>query len=276
MAFAAGIPIFAFFSLFFCCIIISCFLFVFGPVDLIMSGNTKYYSARKPQLERHRGLQLPHITVQMPVYKEGLQSVIKPTVDSVMAAIQDYESRGGTANYFICDDGMQAIAPDLAAARQRYYEYMGIGWCARPKHEYSRKNKDGFNRRGKFKKASNLNYSLDFSLRVEERLEEILTETSRQQGCQIEDIAEEIQDSAYDRAMADELAKDEGRTMAAGDIRMGEIILLIDSDTRVPLDCLIYGAIEMEESPDIAIVQHECGVMQVSSHPGLSRHHRQH
>lgn len=59
------------------------------------------------------------------------------------------------------------------------------------------------------------------------------------------------------------LSQDEGRTLAAGDIRVGEVILLIDSDTRVPEDCLIYGALEMEESPDVAIIQHDSGVMQV-------------
>lgn len=209
MIFAVGIPMFAFFSIFFFCVIVGCIFFVVGPVEGILKGNNKYYSSRKPRLERHRDTVLPHVTVQMPVYKEGLQTVIKPTVDSVMAAIRNYEERGGTANFFVADDGIQAIAPDLARARQRYYEYMGIGWCARPKHEYNRrKNKDGFNRRGKFKKASNLNYCLDFSLRVEQRLEEILTETAQHEGCSsIDDLPVEIQNSAYDRAMADELAK---------------------------------------------------------------------
>lgn len=208
MAFATGIPIYAFFSLFFFCVIVGCLFFLFGPVEIIVSGNHKYYSARKPQLERHRETILPHITVQMPVYKEGLQGVIKPTVDSVTAAIRQYEKRGGTANFFIADDGMQAIAPDLAMARQRYYEYMGIGWCSRPKHQYNRrKNKDGFNRRGKFKKASNLNYCLDFSLRVEVRLEELLNEISQRDDCEIEEIPDAVQQSSFDRAMAEEIEK---------------------------------------------------------------------
>ncbi|KAF7188524.1 hypothetical protein HII31_10186, partial [Pseudocercospora fuligena] len=263
MAFAITIPVFAFFMIFFFCVIVGCFFYVIGPVKEIMSGNNKYYSAVPPKLERHRDTVLPHITVQMPVYKEGLQAVIRPTVESVMVAIKSYEEHGGTANFFIAEDGMQAVAPDLAHARQRYYEHIGIGWCSRPKHEYSRKNKTAYNRRGKFKKASNLNYCLDFSLRVEERLEELLTEESRRLGCQIEDVPATAQSSAYDRALADELAKDEGRTLAAGDIRIGEIILLIDCDTKVPKDCLIYGALEMAESPDVAIIQHSSGVMQV-------------
>jgi cellulose synthase/poly-beta-1,6-N-acetylglucosamine synthase-like glycosyltransferase len=45
---------------------------------------------------------------------------------------------------------------------------------------------------------------------------------------------------------------------------MGEIILIIDCDTRVPVDCLLYGALEMYESPEVAILQHGSGVMQVA------------
>ncbi|OAQ59804.1 glycosyltransferase family 2 protein [Pochonia chlamydosporia 170] len=52
-------------------------------------------------------------------------------------------------------------------------------------------------------------------------------------------------------------------TGAEGNIRIGEIILIIDCDTRVPVDCLYYGALEMHESPEVAILQHGSGVMQV-------------
>jgi hypothetical protein len=37
----------------------------------------------------------------------------------------------------------------------------------------------------------------------------------------------------------------------------------IDCDTRVPEDCLLYGALEMHESPEVAILQHGSGVMKV-------------
>ena len=43
----------------------------------------------------------------MPVYKEGLESVIIPTVTSLKAAIRHYELNGGTASIFINDDGLQ-------------------------------------------------------------------------------------------------------------------------------------------------------------------------
>jgi hypothetical protein len=42
-------------------------------------------------------------------------------------------------------------------------------------------------------------------------------------------------------------------------IRIGEMILLVDSDTVVPEDCLRDAAREMYECPDVAIIQHESG-----------------
>src|SRR5258706_7992609 len=46
-------------------------------------------------------------------------------------------------------------------------------------------------------------------------------------------------------------------------MRLGEIILIVDSDTIVPEDCFRDAAREMAESPEVAIIQHESDVMQV-------------
>jgi hypothetical protein len=80
---------------------------MFGPVNQIMS-NSKAYSG-KPPLRIQSGT-LPHITIQMPVYKEGLAAVIRPTVLSIKAAISTYELQGGTANIFI-NDGKRSVRP---------------------------------------------------------------------------------------------------------------------------------------------------------------------
>lgn len=42
-------------------------------------------------------------------------------------------------------------------------------------------------------------------------------------------------------------------------LRVGEIILIVDSDTVVPEDCLRDAARELAESPEVAIIQHESG-----------------
>ncbi|CAG8743231.1 2773_t:CDS:2, partial [Acaulospora colombiana] len=46
--------------------------------------------------------------------------------------------------------------------------------------------------------------------------------------------------------------------------RVGEIILIVDSDTIVPEDCLRDAAREMAESPEVGVIQHESDVMQVA------------
>ena len=42
-------------------------------------------------------------------------------------------------------------------------------------------------------------------------------------------------------------------------LRIGEIVLIVDSDMVVPEDCLHNAAHELAESPDVAIIQHESG-----------------
>jgi len=42
-------------------------------------------------------------------------------------------------------------------------------------------------------------------------------------------------------------------------MRMGEIILLVDSDTEVPADCFRDAARELAECPEVAVIQHESG-----------------
>lgn len=146
LAFVALTPIQIFFTLFFAQVIVGCLAQLFGPVRQ-MSLNSKFYSARAPP--RLRGPTLPHITIQCPVYKEGLSSVIAPTVKSIKQAISTYELQGGSANMFINDDGLQLIDEEERQARIDFYADHSIGWVARPKH-----GENGFVRKGKFKKVS--------------------------------------------------------------------------------------------------------------------------
>jgi hypothetical protein len=46
---------------------------------------------------------------------------------------------------------------------------------------------------------------------------------------------------------------------------MGDYILIVESDTRVPQDCLLDAASEMEQSPQVAIMQFTAGVMRVTN-----------
>ena len=96
--------------------------------------------------------ELPHITIQCPVYKESLSATIAPTIRSIKAAISTYELQGGSANMFVNDDGMQLISEEARQARIDFYTDHNIGWTARPKVGTMVMGKP-FERRGKFKKV---------------------------------------------------------------------------------------------------------------------------
>lgn len=245
LAFFILIPVQIFFTLFFAQVIVGCIAQLIGPVRQ-MTQNSRFYSAMLPR--RISGRQLPHVTIQCPVYKEGLVSVIMPTVKSIKQAISTYELQGGSANMFINDDGLQIIDEEERQARIDFYADNSIGWTARPKH-----GSEGFVRKGKFKKASNMNFGLMVSCNVEEKLLEIDRPEDWNQ-------ADEAQ--AYERCLQ-EVLDEHGRAWADGNIRMGDYIILIDSDTRVPADCLLDAVSEMEQSPEVGIMQFSSGVMQV-------------
>ncbi|KAM0461895.1 hypothetical protein ACHAPV_002608 [Trichoderma viride] len=238
-------PVQVFFTLFFGQVIIGCLAQIFGPIRQL-TINSKFYSARPPP--RLQSAILPHVTIQCPVYKEGLQGVIMPTVKSIKQAMSTYELQGGSANMFINDDGLQLISEEDRLARIEFYADNSIGWVARPKH-----GENGFTRKGKFKKASNMNFALMISCKVEEKLQAIERPPEWSQNDEA---------MAYEEALKEVLEAD-GRAWADGNIRMGDYILLIDSDTRVPADCLLDAVSEMEQSPDVGIMQFSSGVMQV-------------
>lgn len=245
LALLALFPVQIFFTLFFGQVIVGCLAQIFGPVRQL-TINSKFYSARPPP--RLQSSILPHITVQCPVYKESLNAVIAPTVKSIKQAMSTYELQGGSANMFVNDDGLQLISEEDRRARIEFYADHSIGWVARPKH-----GENGFLRRGKFKKASNMNFGLMISCKVEEKLAEV------NRGL---DWSQNDEAQAYEQALKEVLEED-GRAWADGNIRIGDYILIIDSDTRVPADCLLDAVSEMEQSPDVGIMQFSSGVMQV-------------
>ena len=72
--------------------------------------------------------------------------------------MQTYARQGGTSTIFIHDDGLQLLNKEEREKRISFYADHNIGWVARPPH-----SKDGYNRAGRFKKASNMNYGLQVS-----------------------------------------------------------------------------------------------------------------
>ena len=78
-----------------------------------------------------------------------------------------------------------------------------------------------------------MNYCLEFSIRVEDELLRLIRVLCDGSGRLEEDITMEEENVLYKQALDTIIEQDEGRTIASGNVRIGEIILIIDSDTRV-------------------------------------------
>jgi cellulose synthase/poly-beta-1,6-N-acetylglucosamine synthase-like glycosyltransferase len=98
---------------------------------------------------------------------------------------------------------------------------------------------------------------MNFGLMLSNNVETKLAELERDEKWSQNDEARE-----YERCLK-EVLEENGRAWADGNIRIGDYIILIDSDTRVPADCLLDAASEMEQSPEVGIMQFSSGVMQI-------------
>jgi hypothetical protein len=80
-----------------------------------------------------------------------------------------------------------------------------------------------------------MNYALHFSVRVEDELVRLVEERFPDENELPQDpvLTAQEENELYQQAFNTVLASDEGKTMAAGNVRIGEYILLIDCDTRV-------------------------------------------
>ncbi|KAM0809233.1 hypothetical protein AB5N19_09576 [Seiridium cardinale] len=228
LAIIVTIPIFAWFTLFFAVVVIGMIFQLLGPVTEITQGNSHFYSSRAPNRKRH------------------------PNID-VFAAIRHYENLGGTATVFVYKDGMQAVKPEVADMRKQFYTANSIGWCAKPAH-----GKNGFERRGKFKKASNINYCLSFSSRIKDEMLRLLKQKAQTENRKQESFSIQEEEKIYNQALQNMLDKDGGKSWAAGNVRMDSKLIAFHA-----VDCLSLGAMGMEQSPKVAIIQHASGIMQV-------------
>ncbi|KAI0728334.1 glycosyl transferase family group 2-domain-containing protein [Fomitopsis betulina] len=252
-------------SLFFSSQIVANVSFIIGPVAQFHE-NSKYYSAIPPVPNKLVDSNLPHITVELPVYKESLKETIGPSVYSLKKAMQTYARQGGTSSIFVHDDGLQLISEEERQARVAFYADHNIGWVARPPHDNA---PDGYKRAGRFKKASNMNYGLALSLKLEKHLLALEEEAAERSADYVEG-EESLEDRAMNLAV-EEIYEESGRRWRpwacnGKSLRVGEIILIVDSDTIVPEDCLRDAARELYECPEVAIIQHESDVMQVAHH----------
>jgi hypothetical protein len=69
------VPLSSTLALYFFTSMIACLFQIFGPVGDV-KGNSRYHSAVAPDPARHKETEYPHITIQIPVYKEGLTGYV--------------------------------------------------------------------------------------------------------------------------------------------------------------------------------------------------------
>ncbi len=168
-----------------------------------------------------------------------VSSSSSPSVMSIKKAMQTYARQGGSSSIFIHDDGLQIMSEAERQERIRFYEDNGIGWVARPKHENA---SDGFKRRGRFKKASNMNYGLSLSLKMEEHIQRLELERGEKRSLTDSTISDDVGDDLEERALQlaiEEIYEESGRRFKpwannARALRIGDYILIVDADTIVP------------------------------------------
>ncbi|OBZ72967.1 hypothetical protein A0H81_07224 [Grifola frondosa] len=216
-------------SLFFSLQIVTNVSYVLGPVAQYHE-NSKYFSAVPPAPNKIVDANLPHVSIEIPVYTESLTATIAPS---------------------------RAIAL-LASHSTRDHN---IGWVARPRHS---KDPAGYKRAGRFKKASNMNYGLALSLRLEKHL--LALEADGAMDTEDEYLEDRALKMAIDDIYEESGKKWKPWANNGKSLRIGDLILIVDADTIVPEDCLRDAARELSESPEVAIIQHESDVMQVAHH----------
>eukprot|EP00980_Cylindrotheca_fusiformis_P012769 scaffold3120_cov73-Cylindrotheca_fusiformis.AAC.5 len=235
--------------------------------------NTKYCSVI-PEEKPPRAA-WSNVTIQIPLYKESLQEVIIPTLKSCMKS-RDYYNRksGAKCNIVICDDGIMAMLKNNFAAAEMLWETIGttqgkifklsqlLQQVPRPSRRhlkglkshsvyevfhrmlYYYHNNIGFvarstwDRRGKFKKASNLNTHLKLVWGAEQvaashelSMEEALIEVSHN-----DDGSRDI--------------------MFGNDVSIGHLIVVNDADARMSEGVIFKTVPEFLNDRTLGFTQH--------------------
>lgn len=203
----------------------------------------------------------PPLTIMIPIYDEPFD-LIRGT--SLETAIREVENYGPLANLLVSDDGLMVFSDNAlpefeAAARAKpvaqrtrserevilrldcYRELLGrpdlrFGVVARPKAVPARPETE---RRGTFKKASNLNFT--------HQLIDAVADLAR------EGIPHE---AALEAALTRRLGDDHHRIAhARGEIAAGEVVLLLDKDSTVPTGASRDAVAEFAREPALAYIQ---------------------
>ena len=239
------------------------------------TSNTKFCSMVPEKKDPERAW--PAVTIQVLAYKESLDQVLIPTLESCLRARHSYkEQTGAPCNLVVCDD---AIMPYLQndfelaatlwekivgaeASSKRFREFLSRLGQVMPKARlrgvkmagirmiYYYKKNIGFvsrsteGRRGKFKKAGNMNALLRLSFGAEQKMEE--TRLSWEDA---------LWTVAHDKT-------GHRLFMYGNDVRVGELIVINDADSRMSRDVIFKTVPEFVNDPTLGFTQHSTKTME--------------
>lgn len=235
--------------------------------------NTKYCSMI-PE-EKPSNSSWSNVTIQIPVYKESLQEVVMPTLKSCMKS-RDYYIRktGSRCNIVVCDDGMMAFLKNNFAAAEMLWETICktngkifklsqlLQQVPRPSRRHLKGLKShsvyevfhrmlfyfhydiGFvgrstwDRRGKFKKASNLNSHLRLVWGAEQ--------------------VAKTHDMSLDQSLIEVSHNSDGSRdiMFGNDVSIGHLIVVNDADARMSETVILKTVPEFLNDKFLGFTQH--------------------
>mmetsp|Transcript_26273 Transcript_26273/g.37335 ORF Transcript_26273/g.37335 Transcript_26273/m.37335 type:complete len:926 (-) Transcript_26273:55-2832(-) len=272
------LAVFTFFGLFWnVYFTISSFMKCFIPADCFRN-NGKYHSV-KPEA-KHPTDDWMSVTIQIPVYKESLQEVLGPTLKSCIKARDHYRNNTATScNIVVCDDGMMNLLRDNFAAAEMLWDSVqeshgkvtNINTLLKPVPKSSRRHLKGLrsknivevlhrmvyyyrcnigfvarstvDRRGKFKKAGNLNSHLRLVFGAQNMAQE--------RKANFEDC---IMDLAHN--------SDGSRSVMFGNnVNIGELIIVNDADARMQSPVIMKTVPEFLNDKSLGFTQHATKTM---------------
>lgn len=248
--------------------IMKCFI----PAKAFQS-NTKYCSVIPENKPKHA--EWMNVTIQIPVYKESLQEVLMPTLKSCMISRNHYaKNSGAKCNIVLCDDGMMVFLKNNFAAAEMLWEtieatkgkYFKLSQLLQKIPKPSRRHLKGlssqavyevfhrmlyyyhykigfvarstFDRRGKFKKASNCNSHLRLSWGAEQ--------------------LSEADGISFEEALIENSHNSDGSrfVMFGGDVSIGDLQLINDADARMSESVILKTVPEFLNDKHLGFTQH--------------------
>jgi cellulose synthase/poly-beta-1,6-N-acetylglucosamine synthase-like glycosyltransferase len=245
--------------------------------------NTKYCSII-PEIKSPEASWLD-VTIQLPVYKESLHEVIMPTLKSCIESRDFYhKNTGARCNIVVCDDGMMAFLRDNFPAAEMLWEnilqtkgqVIKLSALLRNVPRASRRHLKGLHsknvyevfhrmlfyyhyqigfvarstvdRRGKFKKASNLNSHLRLALGAAQYIDD---NNNKDNGLS-------FQDAVHEQSHNEDGSR---HVMSGGDIRVGALICVNDADARMAESVILKTVPEFLNDNTLGFTQHTTKTM---------------